>query len=1041
MQESQLNNFLSQLNLLEKVIFRNKDNDTYAFDYQKDIHQKIKSILPDAIYFFNSQPLILFFDLTERNRELNDLYKKVWSFDNTSIIFLIKETSIEVFNALNYIKDKNQNALEKIDLSEEEIIKLFNLWELESGNTWDWFQEKYIEKQKGKSHRKRVNERLFSNIKDVRNRLTSIDLLVEDEANSLILRLIFIRYLIDRKIKIDDELISGNVDDLNERRKNFIQLIREPEKLNLLFIKLNDRFNGVLFKEKELTLTHSQAEYLSGVFAGELDGDNSLFKDFFFEIFDFSIIPVEVISGIYESLIDEEKRKLDSAVYTPSFLVDYILKDTVDEFLKNNKPEDCTIFEVAVGSGIFLVQSLRRIIEKEIELNGNEDKILFSEKIKSFAEDNLYGIDINPQALKVTCFSIYIALLDYLDPADISIYQFPKLIGKNLFESNFFGKLNDKNELESADFENVIKNIQPKFILGNPPWKSKKDDIIHTKWIKKNNKVVGNFEIAQSFLLRVKDFMNFETKSALILTSTMFYNVSKPTRKFKNEVLNTYCVDKFFDLSAVKQSLFETQESPTSIIFFRLSNNNEHFNNIVKHHSLKVNSFLKNFRMLVIEKFDQKEILQKHFIENDWMFKVALYGNTLDFNLLKRFDNCKVVEDYIIENNADKGLGVIKISDKSKTEPKYHPEYINKKIIENDEITLFYSSPKGRILEEKDVYFIRGRKNNLFDKPKILLKEQCFNWIDVGVSFNDSNDIYVNGVSGISFNDENKTKYLYSYFISNLITYFLFQSSCAWGVGSRAAAIRFKDEFLSFPFIESSIKQKLNLVNLVNDFLKPLKKFYKNPEKKDNSNFELKPTNQKNPEPPINQNALDKINEIIYKLYNIKEYEKDLIDYVLNVSRYQFQESKQDLFTYKVDDNIDFLEKYAQVYLDEFSKIYIEEYIQVEIYPLKHFIAMNFVMKVEKPEKSIIYSENKDIASVLKTLANKLSVSEIVSTNDIEKNLFIQKDIKGFEDNSFYIIKPNEYKCWHRAMAWYDVAEFKEAIQEAESNELNNSVE
>jgi hypothetical protein len=102
---------------------------------------------------------------------------------------------------------------------------------------------------------------------------------------------------------------------------------------------------------------------------------------------------------------------------------------------------------------------------------------------------------------------------------------------------------------------------------------------------------------------------------------------------------------------------------------------------------------------------------------------------------------------------------------------------------------------------------------------------------------------------------------------------------------------------------------------------------------------------------------------------------------------------------------------------------------------------MNFVMKEEKPVNPIIYSENKDIASVLKALANKLSISEIVSTNDIEKNLFIQKDIKGFEDNSFYIIKPNEYKCWHRAMAWYDVAEFKEVIQEAESNELNNSVE
>ncbi len=1035
MQESQLHNFLSQLNLLEKVIFRNKDNDTYAFDYQKDIHQKIKSILPDAIYFFNSEPLILFFDLTDRNRELNDLYKKVWSFDNTSIIFLIKETSIEVFNALNYIKDKNQNTLEKIDLSEEEIIKLFNLWELESGNTWDWFQEKYIEKQKGKSHRKRVNERLFSNIKDVRNRLTSIDLLVEDEANSLILRLIFIRYLIDRKIKIDDELISGNVDDLNERRKNFIQLIRDPEKLNLLFIKLNDRFNGVLFKEKELTLTHSQAEYLSGVFAGELDGDNSLFKDFFFEIFDFSIIPVEVISGIYESLIDEEKRKLDSAVYTPSFLVDYILKDTVVEFLKNNKPEDCTIFEVAVGSGIFLVQSLRRIIEKEIELNGNEDKILFSEKIKSFAEDNLYGIDINPQALKVTCFSIYIALLDYLDPADISIYQFPKLIGKNLFESNFFGKLNDKNELESADFENVIKNIQPKFILGNPPWKSKKDDIIHTNWIKKNNKVVSNFEIAQSFLLRVKDFMNFETKSALILTSTMFYNVSKPTRKFKNEVLNTYCVDKFFDLSAVKQSLFETQESPTSIIFFRLSNNNEHFDNIVKHHSLKVNSFLKNFRMLVIEKFDQKEIFQKHFIENDWMFKVALYGNTLDFHLLKRFKDYTKILDLIDNKIYYATSGILRGNRKNE-----YSHLQGLPLVENKKVQKFFTyESKNKVIDD-DLYLEAGRKIEKFNKPKILIKEQAVDWTDLNISYNPQSSVFVKGVFGIANQNQVELKSLFSILITDFYTYYIFSISGGWGVATHPQT-KWEDEFLSFPLVETDETVNTKLTKLVDEFLNPVKKYYEVLDENKSSKFELKPTNQKNPEPPINQNALDKINEIIYKLYNIKEYEKDLIDYALNVSRYQFQESKQSLFTHKVDDNIDFLEKYAQVYLDEFSKIYIEEYIQVEIYPLKHFIAMNFVMKVEKPEKPIIYSENKDIASVLKTLANKLSVSEIVSTNDIEKNLFIQKDIKGFEDNSFYIIKPNEYKCWHRAMAWYDVAEFKEAIQEAESNELNYSVE
>ena len=187
------------------------------------------------------------------------------------------------------------------------------------------------------------------------------------------------------------------------------------------------------------------------------------------------------------------------------------------------------------------------------------------------------------------------------------------------------------------------------------------------------------------------------------------------------------------------------------------------------------------------------------------------------------------------------------------------------------------------------------------------------------------------------------------------------------------------------------------------------------------------------------------INNIINDLYEIKDYEKDLINYVLNVSRYQFQESKQYLvsdFTYNDEThyrNRDFvLKEYANVYIEEFQEIYNNEYIQVEVYRLDYFIALNFVFATEKPKKSIIYpKDKKSEKEVLKRLANNLSISQITDTTDPTKNLFIQKDIKGFENNSFYIIKPNEYKCWHKAMAWYDVAEFKEAIQEAELDELN----
>src|SRR5699024_6236912 len=145
---------------------------------------------------------------------------------------------------------------------------------------------------------------------------------------------------------------------------------------------------------------------------------------------------------------------------------------------------------------------------------------------------NLYGIDINPEALKVTCFSIYIALLDYLEPADINNYRFPKLIGSSLFESNFFGKIkNDK--LVPAEFEAVIKKVKPKFILGNPPWK-KDNSKEHLNWVNSTNtyskKISGKLEIAQSFLLRTKEFMDSNTICSLIVTSTIFYNINTTTK-------------------------------------------------------------------------------------------------------------------------------------------------------------------------------------------------------------------------------------------------------------------------------------------------------------------------------------------------------------------------------------------------------------------------------------------------------------------------------------------------------------------------------
>ena len=50
-------------------------------------------------------------------------------------------------------------------------------------------------------------------------------------------------------------------------------------------------------------------------------------------------------------------------------------------------------------------------------------------------------------------------------------------------------------------------------------------------------------------------------------------------------------------------------------------------------------------------------------------------------------------------------------------------------------------------------------------------------------------------------------------------------------------------------------------------------------------------------------------------------------------------------------------------------------------------------------------------------------------------NLYLQKDIKGFEENFFYVAKPNQYKSWHPALAYLDLGEFIDALHNLNSSE------
>nr|BFF38205.1 hypothetical protein BACY1_00100 [Tenacibaculum mesophilum] len=213
-----------------------------------------------------------------------------------------------------------------------------------------------------------------------------------------------------------------------------------------------------------------------------------------FNVYDFEIIPVELISNIYESFLGNtsfsnggsmitklSKQKEVKAYYTPPFLVDYVLSQTINPFLNQETNTSCKVLDPSCGSGIFLVESLRRIIDKEIN---SSNKKISNDKLWSLLEENIYGIDIDSNAIEITIFSLYVTLLDYKShPKEIEDFEFRPLMGKNLFggeKADFFNEENEFNKL----FQDKVKLD---FIIGNPPWGSVKKSI-YSDYIKKEEK-------------------------------------------------------------------------------------------------------------------------------------------------------------------------------------------------------------------------------------------------------------------------------------------------------------------------------------------------------------------------------------------------------------------------------------------------------------------------------------------------------------------------------------------------------------------------
>lgn len=333
-------------------------------------------------------------------------------------------------------------------------------------------------------------------------------------------RIIFLRVAEDRNVENYGLLALANPKNKNEddfKNYGFNGENSYYENLNYIFDRANEKYNSGLFDEDAIVRN--------------LNIDDKTIKDIIDELYtpknpyQFSVIPVEIIGNAYEQFLGKtisidknhkavielkpEVRKAGGVYYTPEYIVDYIVANTVGEAIKGKTPDEIVnikILDPACGSGSFLLGAYKYLLNyhKEYFLKNKTKKYMGSryEIIdesgnlalwvrKQILINNIFGVDIDSNAVEVAKLSLLLksfedsfnvneygqgSLLNekILPSLDNNIKCGNSLIGNDFYESHL--DLDDATlyKINCFDWEEEFKSIFKgggfDVVIGNPPY-------------------------------------------------------------------------------------------------------------------------------------------------------------------------------------------------------------------------------------------------------------------------------------------------------------------------------------------------------------------------------------------------------------------------------------------------------------------------------------------------------------------------------------------------------------------------------------------
>ncbi len=585
--------------------------------------------------------------------------------------------------------------------------------------------------------------------------------------------------------------------------------------------------------------------------------------------YDFKVIPANVIGTVYEQYLshilrktekravlseDQVHRKEQGIYYTPTNVVEYIVKNTLGELMKDKSfnIEMVKVLDPACGSGSFLTKAFDVLSEVNFGQTALDLKsdTLFKGKSKILL-NNIFGVDSDKQAIEITQLNLLLKIAEKRQR--LPLLERNIKCGNSLINDEKIA--GDKAFDWAKRFQGIINGTMFDVVIGNPPYienrmlSQEEVDFFHKNFVSAGGRL-NTFAIfvEQGLnLLREDGYLGF-----IIHRNSIKSNYYEAFRKL---ILDTAVINKIVDL---KSGVFrEVTGEMVILILKKESDQNKRKNNKIE--------VLTNIQDLD-NKFSTHKVSQKFFAElPNSRFNISI--NTNDIAILEKTKRNSVPLSEI----TDTKQGII-VGDEKKyiTKKPNSPKY--KKVLRGRDIGKYALNWNGEyVLYEREI-LVRAREQRIFEQKQKILTQHVSG--KIVATLDEENYFALQTINLVLAKEGTKLslKYILALLNSSLLNFYYDKY---FNMGSDFTTAVSTENLNTLPIHNIDFSNKLDMkvhdeiVTKVNEMLSLHERINELGDKKTDGWLKL--------EEEIKR--IDKeINGLVYSIYGINEREKGIIE-------------------------------------------------------------------------------------------------------------------------------------------------------------------